>query len=257
MKTALRFLGVLVRNPVEAADRLRNRLAHLDGRVGTHPRKPYIDEPAWEERLHAALGAGWPCHCSEQADEVLSQLRRECPPVASGSGHRHDADSRLARAVWATAVHVRPARVIETGVARGIVSRVVLEAMEHNGTGQLWSIDLPPLHDPWWRESRAAVPRRLYSRWNYIRQDVKRALPKIASRGVGVDLFIHDSLHTAEHMSFEFRHAARLLRSAGVLIADDIQSNDAFAALPGTEWTQRFSVHHEEKDGFFGVAIRA
>jgi len=33
--------------------------------------------------------------------------------------------------------------VIETGVARGMTSRVILEAMTVNNSGHLWRVDLP------------------------------------------------------------------------------------------------------------------
>ena len=36
-------------------------------------------------------------------------------------------------------------KVVETGVAHGVTSRFILEALERNGRGFLWSIDLPPL----------------------------------------------------------------------------------------------------------------
>jgi hypothetical protein len=35
--------------------------------------------------------------------------------------------------------------LVETGVAHGITSRFVLEALQRNGGGRLWSIDVPPL----------------------------------------------------------------------------------------------------------------
>lgn len=52
---------------------------------------------------------------------------------------------------WGPALHRMvgtPEKVLETGVARGVTSRVILEAMSINGTGHLWSIDpsssIPP-----------------------------------------------------------------------------------------------------------------
>jgi hypothetical protein len=36
--------------------------------------------------------------------------------------------------------------VIETGVAPGVTSRIIFEALQQNGLGYLWSIDLP--HPP-------------------------------------------------------------------------------------------------------------
>src|ERR1035441_6657985 len=58
-------------------------------------------------------------------------------------GGYSDGDSSLSRAAWCTVLHTRPEIVIETGVARGVTSRIVLEALSANDRGHLWSIDLP------------------------------------------------------------------------------------------------------------------
>ena len=54
-----------------------------------------------------------------------------------------DAELSMARAAWCTVPHQRPSVVVETGVARGVTSRIVLEALNRNERGHLWSIDLP------------------------------------------------------------------------------------------------------------------
>lgn len=69
-----------------------------------------------------------------------------------------DGDARLGRLAWCLTRHLRPEFVVETGVARGLTTRVILEAMDRNGRGRLWSIDLPPLiAQELWEETAAAV----------------------------------------------------------------------------------------------------
>jgi predicted O-methyltransferase YrrM len=126
-------------------------------------------------------------------------------------------------------IHRRPAVVIETGVARGLTTRFVLEAMERNGTGHLWSIDLPPprareLHD----QVGVAVPPELRAHWSYVRGSTRRRLPRLLDELHGIDLFIHDSRHSARNLLFELRSAWSELRPGGVLIADDIDLNCGF-----------------------------
>jgi hypothetical protein len=83
-------------------------------------------------------------------------------------GRYNDGEPELVRAVWCLTRHLRPANVVETGVARGFTSRFILEALERNGAGHLWSIDYPP---PLRRELReqvgAAVGNRFHDRWSY------------------------------------------------------------------------------------------
>ena len=56
---------------------------------------------------------------------------------------------------------MRPDVVVETGVAHGVTSRIVLEALGQNDHGYLWSIDLPhPLDNRLHKDTGAAVTDR-------------------------------------------------------------------------------------------------
>jgi hypothetical protein len=48
-----------------------------------------------------------------------------------------DAEVSMARAAWCTVLHQRPSILVETGVARGVTSRIVLEALNRNQRGHL------------------------------------------------------------------------------------------------------------------------
>lgn len=72
-----------------------------------------------------------------------------------------------------------------------------------------------------------------------------------------IDLFLHDSLHTQEHMRFEFEEAWAALRPGGLLIADDIQGNRAFLELAGRPDVRATVVlRFSEGDALFGVAVK-
>ena len=43
-----------------------------------------------------------------------------------------------------------------------------------------------------------------------------------------IDMFVHDSLHTQKHMTFEFLTIWPLMPPRSVLVADDIECNCAF-----------------------------
>ena len=53
-------------------------------------------------------------------------------------------------------------------------------------------------------------------------------LPPLLQRVGGIDFFLHDSEHSYECMSFEFRNAWDALREGGVLVADDVNVNSAW-----------------------------
>jgi hypothetical protein len=46
-----------------------------------------------------------------------------------------------------------------------------------------------------------------------------------------VELFIHDSLHTAKITLFEMEQAASIMTPGGIMLVDDIRGNDGFATF--------------------------
>jgi predicted O-methyltransferase YrrM len=129
---------------------------------------------------------------------------------------------------WCLVRHTHPDRIVETGVARGITTRVLLEALERNGRGHLWSIDLPPLlEESLAHEVGAAVPRRLDERWTLLRGSSRRRLPGLIGQLGQVDLFLHDSMHTARNVRFELDHVWPAMRPGGAALIDDVEKNVA------------------------------
>lgn len=125
---------------------------------------------------------------------------------------------------------LKPEIVVETGVANGISSAYILLALEKNQKGQLYSIDigdrvlLPPGAPTGW-----IVPGWLRHRWTFHMGDTRALLAPLLARLGEIDVFVHDSLHTEDHMTFEFQTAYPHLKPGGVLISDDALWNPAFA----------------------------
>jgi len=128
---------------------------------------------------------------------------------------------------------LKPEIVVETGVATGGTTQAILRAMYINQKGHLYSIDLHVLKSedgsdkPEFVVGRL-VPNNLKSRWTFIDGDSKIELPKLLKKLGQIDIFIHDSLHTYNHMKFEFNTAYPYIKKGGVLFSDDIFFNHAF-----------------------------
>lgn len=142
----------------------------------------------------------------------------------------------------------KPDIVVETGVAHGVSSAFILCAMHENNKGHLYSIDLPPyeayteivegrinvLKDGqthWITEKYPVgdfVPDYLRDRWTIILGDAKKELPTLLKKIGGISIFFHDSLHTYEHMSFEYVTAWPNIRANGLLLSHDVLWNKAF-----------------------------
>lgn len=264
-----RGLRVLTKNPAEALDRARNRWEARRERTAApepirrtreqiradlgHVHGLRVDDD-WEARLHAWLGAPWPCPAQAGFSKVWEELAAELR-IERDAGSGLDADPALARAQWCVVRHLRPARVVETGVSRGISSRLMLEALELNDAGRLWSIDLPPQADEWRALAGSAVPDRLRGRWTFVRGVSRRRLPPLLRELGTVDVFVHDSQHTERNMRFELGAAWPHLRPGGFVICDDAHENRAFAELAQRSRAPEILVAQEEvKAGLFGLA---
>jgi len=120
----------------------------------------------------------------------------------------------------------KPAVMVETGVFDGISSSIVLQAMEDNGCGGLVSIDLPahqPISESTDAMKESVLPNGCDPGWvipEYLRHrhrlelgDSRKILSEILQKQSPIDIFLHDSLHSAEHMKFEYETAWPCLRS--------------------------------------------
>jgi Methyltransferase domain len=228
--------------PYEALERMREKAAERrDERGGPYP---YAVTKSSEERLHQIIEADWPCHDVDAFEHVwaatINDLQARQLEIGRGAfGGWDDGDPQLVRLAWCLVAHLRPKRILETGVARGLTTRALLEGLERNGGGHLWSIDLPPLleHDLA-RETAAAVPERLYGRWTLHHGSSRSVLPGLVAELGQVDLFVHDSMHTTRNVRFELEQVWPALAPGGVALIDDVEKNTAMVgflkAHPGT-----------------------
>ena len=85
---------------------------------------------------------------------------------------------------------IKPEKIVETGVHRGVSSLFILQALHDNNKGKLYSIDLPMSE---YKQDNSdmtkstlpiekigtCVPKNLRSRWELIFGDSKEKLPKL------------------------------------------------------------------------------
>jgi predicted O-methyltransferase YrrM len=122
-----------------------------------------------------------------------------------------------------------PKLVVETGVANGVSTAYLLLALQKNGQGVLHSIGLDDRgYLPEGKALGWIVPDWLRPHWISHVGDSRELLPKILKELGSIDVFIHDSLHTYEHMLWEYRAAFPHIRSGGLLFSDDALWNQAF-----------------------------
>jgi Methyltransferase domain len=218
----------------------------------------------WFEHLHGLLGAPWPCPEAQQVHALLAEIGALLSAHGLGTGRNtygwySDADLELCSAIWCAVLHGSPEVVVETGVAHGISSRVALEALSKNDRGHLWSIDLPhPLNHKLHGQTGVAVTNSCRPRWTYLEGASQQLLPPLVANVEKVELFIHDSLHTAKNTLFEMEQAASVMPLGGVMLVDDIRGHNGFAVFSQRhpEFTTMLCSSADRAAGF-GVAVHA
>jgi predicted O-methyltransferase YrrM len=187
-------------------------------------------------------------HLEVRAAEFWDTVQGETP-----RGHRYNTGRVTGRDGYDEGLRLyrllrdaRPDVAVETGVCNGVSTAFLLLALEDNGAGELHSIDLPevagaeyeegmfwdgkggavipPGKEPGWM-----VPPELRDRWHLVLGRSQDELPPLLDRVSRIDFFMHDSEHSYECMSFEFRTAWAALREDGLLVADDVNVNSAWA----------------------------
>lgn len=129
---------------------------------------------------------------------------------------------------------LRPDHVVETGVSSGVSSAHILLALRRNRRGTLHSIDFPtrqrrvhlapkesPVSLPPGRTSGWAIPPALRRGWDLRIGRSERLLPQLVDELPSIGLFLHDSLHTSTHLTFELETVRPKLVEGAVVLADN------------------------------------
>ena len=112
-------------------------------------------------------------------------------------------------------------------------------ALEDNRKGKLYSIDLPSERLPPGKAPGWIVSDDLRHRWDLRIGGSEDSLEPLLKELDRIDCFLHDSLHTYEHMIFEFRTAWPYLCPGGLFLSHDVGRNAAFfdfAKEVGMQW---------------------
>ena len=187
-------------------------------------------------------------------DEVLadSDLTRHVTDATRTSPQRWLADSgvRFGRRIgWYAIIRAtKPLHVVETGTDKGLGSVVIASALLRNGAGRLTTIDNNPVSGYLISEPYAAVTDRVIG-------DSLAALAALK----GVDLFLHDSDHSAEHERRELESIAPALTKKALVLSDNAHSTQElahWAELTGRRFTffDERPLGHWYHGGGIGVA---
>jgi hypothetical protein len=228
----LDFLFLLATRPSEAYGRLEGIAdSRLDRLWVGSPKYSSSHIDSIKEGLRQSLGVRLDEFLNEPAlvnieeavRERMKGLSPDAPFAVSLNG-----DFSLARLCYAACRALRPRQVVETGVCYGVTTAFLLQSLRVNGTGELHSIDLPPLGRKASDFVGILVPGDLRARWVLHRGTSRLLLPQVLKQIGTVDLFIHDSLHTCRNIRRELRAIIPYLSEPALVLSDDIDANPAF-----------------------------
>lgn len=249
----------LGRNPAEFIDRVLNTVElYYHNYLHNKPRYDKVlslEQAISELGQQFSIGLGSILH-EEPMRRVIEHITGSLNnPQSKGVRESFNADFDLGRLCYILCRIRKPKAVVETGVANGVTSAFILQALSTNGVGELHSIDLPPLAVYGGSEVGSLVPGDLRHRWQLHLGSSRRLLPPLVKQIGSIDFFVHDSLHSYHNVKRELRIISKHLAPDGAVVVDNIAGNSAF-----TEWTAKYhprfkSVVRESKS-ILGFALR-
>lgn len=184
---------------------------------------------------------GW-IHEVEHDDDLRTTLE---DGLATSERRRiTDRTVRYGRRVgWYALVRaVKPRHVVETGIDKGMGSAVLAAALLRNTAeghpGRLTALDVNP-------DSGYLLRGRYREITDIVIGDSLKTIPAVPGP---VDLFIHDSWHSAEHESAEFELITPNLAPDAVLLTDNAAETDVLAQI-AERTGRRFLYFQEVPDG--------
>ena len=183
-------------------------------------------------------------------------IDREIHDRLRSGGRSNYAQFRAPLELYTLVRALRPAHVVETGVSSGVSSAHLLLALRKNRRGTLHSIDLPtrqrearlgpnesPVALPPDRTTGWAIPPALRRGWDLRIGRSERLLPELVEELPSIGLFLHDSLHTSTHLTFELETVRPKLATGAIVLADNTiwtgQAFPRFARRVGSRMRRR------------------
>jgi predicted O-methyltransferase YrrM len=182
-----------------------------DNAVDLEPHLIKLDPQLWEEaqKFHKEF--------EQRANEKL----KEIPFKMGGGGHY--------LLLYFLVRRLKPAVVVETGVASGFSTQAILKGMQINGKGKLYSSDFPifRVKNPE-KYIGILVDEDLKKDWKLFIEGDRISLPKICNEVNEIDIFHYDSDKSYKGREFAFNTISPKMRKDSLIIFDDIHNNSHF-----------------------------
>ena len=176
-----------------------------------------VDPRRWCESIDAALAS--------EAWSFAREVHERAERIGNETGVALGGGARVPLLYFVTRL-LKPAVVVETGVAAGYSSTAFLTAMARNGHGRLYSSDFPYFRsqDPE-RSIGVLVPDELRGEWTLRVRGDEHNLPEILAAVDHIDLFHYDSDKSYAGRRRSLRLVEPKLAPRAAVLMDDINDN--------------------------------
>lgn len=163
------------------------------------------------------------------AEEMLATGRVAAPDGSSLTLHSHLPRDECEIVQHWVREH-RPRRLLEIGLAYGVSTLAVCEAMVAAGGAERYHVIDPWQHTRWAGAGLYALERAGYRHLVRLHEEPSElVLPRMLAGGTGLDFALVDGWHGFDQVMMEVYYLNRMLAPGGVLVLDDVH-------LPGLGW---------------------
>lgn len=189
------------------------------------PRRGFCAGP--EEFSELLIGNGNHQDFAQEFDEIFKSVQLRIVDIHNKYPENFRVSWLSAKALYIVIRTVKPDCVIETGVANGISTLIIVKALIKNGSGLLYSIDVRDDVGPLLEPAESEYWKLLVLRRTVFANNLSRLISELPP----CDIFLHDSNHSYMWQKKEYRLASAHLRNGGLLLSDDINTSWAFHEL--------------------------
>lgn len=147
--------------------------------------------------------------------------------VTKGDGNRIMLDSHIddlcGSLLQRTIRKLRPAIALEVGLAHGISTLYILEAMSENGGQKLVGMDPAQFDEHWQGSGISNIRKAGYDAlYEFHECTSQQLLPQLVQKGLRIDFAFIDGWHTFDHALVDFFYIDQMLNDSGIVVFDDV-----------------------------------
>lgn len=194
-----------------------------------------------KKKVNRVLGLWWCRRCAVSIEEVMRRFKGdtdakdfkkifsdEMREANKKAGLNEDHLPRKQVLLYYVAESIQATRVIETGVAFGWSSLMILLSLEGREESLLLSTNTVQSTEHKNRLLGQAIPERLRKYWKLILKPDREAVPEALEVLPEIDLCHYDSDKTYTGRMRTYKMLWNALRPGGLLISDDVDDNWGF-----------------------------